>query len=233
MQAMILAAGLGTRLAPLTDHCPKALVEVSGHTLLELAVARLSEAGATRCVVNTHAHSDMMRHYITEHQWPCEVLISDETLQLLDTGGALSHAAHLFSPNEPILVHNVDVLSTIDLRDVERKHREQGNLVTLCVSQRQNKRQLLFDADGRLVSRLEGPTPDGMHALAFSGISIIEPVLFPLLPPDGVVFSAIDCYIQLAQSHRIGSYLHDASQWLDVGTPATLELAKKNAFFSY
>ena len=115
MEGFILAAGLGTRLRPLTDHRPKALVEVGGRTLLELCINRLAAAGVSRCVVNVHHFGDMMIDYIASHQWPCEVAVSDERALLLDTGGALRHAAPLFSGTENILVHNVDILSKVDL----------------------------------------------------------------------------------------------------------------------
>ncbi len=224
---MILAAGLGTRLKPLTDGRPKALVTVGGQTLLEITAARMAEAGVRRCVVNIHAHSDMMRDFIAGHIWPCEMVVSDESERLLDTGGALAHAAPLFSGKEPIMVHNVDVVSTIDLREVVQHHLLQRNLVTLCVSQRETKRQLLFDAEGLLRGRQTDSLATGLHPLAFSGISVISPDLLSLLPADGEPFPAIDYYISLSKRYRIGSYLHDARRWLDVGTPERLEEAER------
>ena len=222
MEGFILAAGLGTRLRPLTDHRPKALVEVGGRTLLELCINRLAAAGVSRCVVNVHHFGDMMIDYIASHQWPCEVAVSDERALLLDTGGALRHAAPLFSGTENILVHNVDIMSKIDFHDLEAWHLRCGNLATLCVSRRQTRRLLLFGDDGRLLRRAE----EGEEGLAFSGISMVSPTLFPLLPEADHPYPIIDEYIRLTATHRIGSYLHTADGWLDVGKPDTLKQAQ-------
>ena len=223
MEGFILAAGLGTRLRPLTDDRPKALVEVGGRTLLELCINRLAAAGVKRCVVNIHHFADMMTAYIAGHSWPCEVVVSDERQMLLDTGGALRHAAPLFNGKDNILVHNVDILSKVDFHDLEATHRAEGNLATLCVSRRHTKRLLLFDAEGRLSRR----AADGEEGLAFSGISMVSPTLFPLLPEADHPYPVIDEYIRLTATHRIGSYLHDADGWLDVGKPDTLTLAQQ------
>ena len=142
---MILAAGLGTRLHPLTDDRPKALVEIYGTPLLELAINRLVDAGAAHIVVNVHHFADMVEDFIASRQWPCRISISDERAMLLDTGGALRHAAPLFERREPVLVHNVDVLSRIDLRDLVRFHSESHNQATLCVSRRSTRRLLAFE----------------------------------------------------------------------------------------
>lgn len=222
MEGFILAAGLGTRLRPLTDDRPKALVEVGGRTLLELCINRLAAAGVSRCVVNVHHFADMMTDYIAGRQWPCEVVVSDERHMLLDTGGALRKAAPLFSGRDNVLVHNVDIFSHIDLRDLEEHHRRSGNLATLCVSQRDTRRLLLFDGEGRLVRR----AAEGEKGLAFSGISMVSPELFALLPEADHPYPVIDEYIRLTATHRIGSYLHDADGWLDVGKPDTLNQAR-------
>lgn len=227
MEGMILAAGLGTRLRPLTDTRPKALVEVGGRTLLERAIGRLAEAGVDHVVVNVHHFADMMIRYIAGHEWPCRVTVSDERNLLLDTGGALVHARKLFSGSGPVWVYNVDVLSDFDLKAVEQRHRNEGHLVTLCVSLRPSSRLLGFDTDGMLQGRLPEGTPPSDNALAFSGVSIVSPALFDLLPPDGQPFPVIDHYIALAQAgHRIGSYRHDAAEWMDVGRIETLKKAE-------
>ena len=153
MEGLILAAGLGTRMRPLTDDRPKALVEINSKTLFEITLQRMVDAGVERCVVNVHYFGDMLIDFIRSHEWPCEVLVSDERQMLLDTGGALKHASHLFSGNEPILVHNVDILSDIDFHALERHHLQNGNLVTLCTSHRSTKRMLLFDKNGILKGR--------------------------------------------------------------------------------
>ena len=219
MEGFVLAAGLGTRLRPLTDDRPKALVEVGGKTLLQLAIEKLEAAGVTHIVVNVHHFADKVVDYIHRRQWHCTIDISDESALLLDTGGGLKHAAPLFSGKENIIVHNVDILSDIDLSDVEATHRRDANLVTLCVSQRQTKRLLEFDATGLLVGRAD-------EGLAFSGVSVVSPALFPLLPEADHPYPVIDEYIRLSRNHRIGSYLHSPDHWLDVGKPDTLEQAR-------
>jgi len=220
MEGFILAAGLGTRLRPLTDDRPKALVEVGGKTLLQHTIEKLQNAGINHIVVNVHHFADNVVSFLRSCQWQCTIDVSDESSLLLDTGGGLKHAAPLFSGQENVLVHNVDILSDIDLRDVEATHRRNGNLVTLCVSQRPTKRLLEFDADGLLVGRAE-------EGLAFSGVSVVSPALFPLLPAADHPYPVIDEYIRLSRSHRIGSYQHSPDRWLDVGKPETLEQARQ------
>ena len=158
MEGFILAAGLGTRLRPLTNDRPKALVEIDGVALLEMAIHRLEEAGIGHIVVNVHHFGEKVIDFIASHRWQARIDISDERPLLLDTGGGLKKAAPLFSGKENVLVHNVDILSEIDLRDVERRHREEGNLATLCVSLRDTKRLLLFDETGRLAGRYPSPS---------------------------------------------------------------------------
>ena len=221
MEGFILAAGLGTRLRPLTNDRPKALVEVDGVTLLERTIRRLEEAGIRHIVVNVHHFADKVIDFVNTHTWQARTDISDERDLLLDTGGALKHAAPLFTGREEVLVHNVDILSDIDLQEVERRHRSEGNLVTLCVSRRQTKRLLAFDERGLLVGRAD-------EGLAFSGISIVSPELFALLPEADRPYPVIDEYIRLSQAgHRIGAYLHDPAHWLDVGKPETLKQAEQ------
>lgn len=224
MEGFILAAGLGTRLRPLTNDRPKALVEVGGATLLEHTIHRLERAGIRHLVVNIHHFADRMVDFIGSHTWEAAVDISDERELLLDTGGGLKKASALFSGRENVLVHNVDILSDIDLCEVERQHREQENLVTLCVSRRQTKRMLAFDESGLLLGR-------AVEGLAFSGISVVSPELFALLPEADHPYPVIDEYIRLSrEGYRIGSFVHPADHWLDVGKPETLKLA--NTFFN-
>ncbi|MCR5588079.1 MAG: nucleotidyltransferase family protein [Bacteroidales bacterium] len=220
MEGFVLAAGLGTRLRPLTDDRPKALVEVGGKTLLQHTIEKLQASGINHIVVNVHHFADNVVSFLRSRQWRCTIDISDERNLLLDTGGGLKHAAPLFSGKENVLVHNVDILSDIDLCDVEAQHKRDGNLVTLCVSQRQTKRLLEFDADGLLVGRAE-------QGLAFSGVSVVSPALFAMLPEADHPYPVIDEYIRLSRSHRIGCYRHSPDHWLDVGKPETLEQARQ------
>ncbi len=226
MEGLVLAAGLGTRLRPLTNNRPKALVEIKGKTLLEIAVHRLADAGVKRCVVNVHYFGDMLIDFINSHKWPCEVLISDERELLLNTGGALKHAATLFSGHEPVLIHNVDILSDIDFLALERHHLASGNLVTLCTSHRETQRMLLFNKEGNLVGIYGQMDATGLTPLPFSGVSIANPELFSLMPPDDHPYPVFGCYLEIAKHHRIGYFMHSADNWLDVGTPKTLEKAK-------
>lgn len=221
MEGFILAAGLGTRLRPLTNDRPKALVEINGVTLLERTIRRLEAANVKHIVVNVHHFADKVIDFIKSHTWQAAIDISDERELLLDTGGGLKKAAALFSGKDNTLIHNVDILSDIDLQDLERHHKEQKNLVTLCVSQRQTKRMLEFDAEGHLTGR-------AAEGLAFSGISVVSPELFALLPEADHPYPVIDEYIRLSrEGYRIGSYVHSPDHWLDVGKPETLEIAKR------
>ena len=258
MEGFVLAAGLGTRLRPLTDDRPKALVEINGVTLLEHTIHTLEAAGIGHIVVNVHHFADKVVDFVERRRVEeeksgrgCRIDISDEREMLLDTGGGLKKAAALFTGRENVLVHNVDILSEVDLKEVERKHVEEGNLVTLCVSRRETKRLLEFDTEGRLVGRAEyssttaerrlsakptayHPSPnvgEESRMLAFSGISVVSPELFALLPEADHPYPVIDEYIRLSrEGYRMGSYVHDAARWLDVGKPETLKLA--DTFFN-
>ena len=223
MEGMILAAGLGTRLRPLTDSRPKALVEVAGRTLLDRTICRLAEADCNHVVVNVYCMADMIIDYLCSRSWPCCVEVSDERPLLLDTGGALRRAANLFHEEGEVIVHNVDVLSRIDLSELHRQHRLGGHLVTLCCSHRPTARPLLF-CNGQLAGRAAAGENDG--GLAFSGVSMVSSRLFALLPAADRPFPIIDEYIRLAtEGYRIAPFLHAATDWLDVGRPETLERA--------
>lgn len=235
MEAMILAAGLGTRLRPLTNDRPKALVEVNGITLLEYNIRRLIGFGFNRIVINVHHFPDMIIDFVKSRKFDAEILFSDEREQLMDTGGALKKAAPLFSGKEPVLIHNVDILSTLDLGEIYRKHLETKALATLLVSKRDTARQLLFDDSGELVgwenlltgevllNRSIEKAPDNM---AFSGIHIVNPELFKLLP-EAAPYPIIPEYLKIAKDHKTLAFKHLAEDWLDVGKPETLKMAEK------
>lgn len=235
MQVFIPAAGLGTRLLPLTEHLPKALVEVDGEPLLQIAINTLVEQGVTRVVVNIHHFSDLVRDYLSSRNWGVEVLISDESEQLLDTGGGLKHASSLFLPDEPILIHNVDVLSRINFYEMLHCHRQNRNFATLCVSKRNTSRNLLFDDSNALIGWLNRNSGETIwaaapvshyHPFAFSGIAILEPAFLDLLPPCDKPYPIIPAYLEVAKTHRISFFPHQPSDWLDVGTPQTLSQAQ-------
>lgn len=242
MRAMILAAGLGTRLRPLTNDRPKALVEVAGHTMLEIALRRLRSFGVDQVIVNTHHYADMMADYLASHKnFGMHVEVSREE-SLLDTGGGLKQAAAFLldgDPSEPVILHNVDVLSTIDLGRMIARHVELEALATLAVQNRKTSRYLLFDQSGRLCGRKKeddrvtyaNDLCAGADPLAFSGIHILSRRIFAELTERGA-FSIIDAYLRLARSGE-NIVAFDANQyyWRDLGRPdsvmqAALDLAE-------
>lgn len=235
MEAMILAAGLGTRLRPLTKDRPKALVEVNGITLLEYNLRRLIGFGFNKIVINIHHFPDMVIDFVRQRNFEAEILFSDEREQLLDTGGALKKAAELFSGKEPVLIHNVDILSTLDLGEIYHKHLGNKALATLLVSKRDTSRQLLFDKKQQLVGWHNSSNNETLwsdrpveifDSMAFSGIHIVNPELFDLLPP-AAPYPIIPEYLKIGKYHKILAFKHLAEEWLDVGKPETLKLAEK------
>src|SRR5579862_8052214 len=198
MKAMILAAGLGTRLRPLTDNRPKALVEIAGRTLLEITLSRLRAFGIGEVIVNVHHFADMILAYLkTNGNFGMRIEVSRENI-LLDTGGGLKRAAHFFLEDsrdcdDPFILHNVDVISTIDLQRMVQFHTENRALATLAVQDRETSRYLLFDQQLELCGRRAGRDgqPDWVRpsaqteALAFAGIHVISPRLIPMLVEDG------------------------------------------------
>ena len=235
MKAMILAAGLGTRLRPLTDDRPKALVEVAGCTLLEITIRRLASFGIRDVIVNVHHFADLVVEYLkTNANFGSRVEISREDV-LLDTGGGFKKAAWFFADSQdPFVLHNVDVLSTIDLGRMVQFHREHEALVTLAVQRRETSRYLLFDEEDRLCGWLRGrdqapeiarPAGDTL-ALAFSGIHVISPKFVKLMSEDGV-FSIIDTYLRLAAAkEKILAFRADEYYWQDLGKPQNLAQAE-------
>ena len=240
MKAMILAAGLGTRLRPLTDDRPKALVEVAGHTLLEITLRRLQGAGVREVIVNVHHFADMVVDYLRENSnFGMRIEVSREDV-LLDTGGGLKKAAWFFQEDaggadDPFLLHNVDVISTIDLKRMVQFHREHQALATLAVQQRHSSRYLLFDHQNQLSGRCVGNDPPEMvrpapqvQSLAFSGVHVISVRLLPLLTEQGV-FSIISAYLRLArQGEQILAFRADEFYWRDLGRAENLARANRD-----
>ncbi len=247
MKAMILAAGLGTRLRPLTDDRPKALVEVAGRTMLEITLARLRDFGIREVIVNVHHFADMVVTYLKAHDnFGMRIDVSREDV-LLDTGGGLKKAAWFFLENSsagdaPFILHNVDVVSTIDLHRMLQFHTEQQALATLAVQDRETSRYLLFDEQLHLCGRRAGRDGNAelvraslqTQALAFSGIHVISPRLLGMMPEEGA-FSIISTYLRLAeQAARILAFRADEYSWRDLGKLKHLMQAandlKHNAF---
>lgn len=233
MKAMVLAAGLGTRLRPLTDDKPKALVEIEGRTLLELTLTRLRRFGVSDVIVNVHHFADMILDYLAAKQnFGMGIVISRED-ELLDTGGGLKKAAWFFleaSRDEPFLLHNVDVLSNIDLARMVRFHKENQALVSLAVQQRNSSRYLLFDEQGHLCGRrfereqrtALGRDNEALTPLAFCGVHVLSPRFLPMMTETGA-FSIIETYLRLAAGdERMLGFLADGCYWRDLGTTDSL-----------
>ncbi|MGA7221104.1 MAG: nucleotidyltransferase family protein [Candidatus Sulfotelmatobacter sp.] len=242
MKAMILAAGLGTRLRPLTNDRPKALVEVASRTLLEITLARLRTFGITEVIVNVHHFADMVVDYLRQNSnFGMQIEISREDI-LLDTGGGLKKAAWFFledstNRNEPFILHNVDVISTIDLARMTRFHQESRALATLAVQDRETSRYLLFDDRMNLCGRRAGRDGESEivrpsaspQALAFSGIHVISPRIFRKMTEDGA-FSIVATYLRLAaQGETISGFRADEYYWRDLGRPESIKQAEQEA----
>ncbi len=237
MQAMIFAAGLGTRLKPLTDTMPKAMVEVGGDPLIKRIILKLKDAGFNRIVVNVHHFAEQITDYLSAQQnFGLDIQISDEQRKLLNTGGGIKHAVHFFDPSSPILIHNVDILSNVDLR---RFYNSAKGDATLLVSQRQTKRYLLFNPDEKL--RLMGWTNVETHEIrspykeldtttctpyAFSGIHVFNPSLFPFFNEMPDEFGIIDFYLQYCDRCDIYAYPKQDLQLMDVGKMETIAQAE-------
>lgn len=250
MDGMIFAAGLGTRLRPLTEDLPKALIEVGGVTQLERTIRRLTEAGCDRIVVNVHHHADRICDFLAAGrgtgrsgtgeasvslEWPgAEIVISREYGAPLETGGGLKRAGHLFRGDRTILAHNVDVISSIDLAELARGHEESGALATLAVNHRQASRYLVFDGSG-LCGRIDvrdgveewAREPSGPQSrVGFTGIQALSPVILSRLIEEGA-FSIMQSYLRLAaEGARIRPWDVTSERWIDVGTARSLESAR-------
>jgi mannose-1-phosphate guanylyltransferase len=241
---MVLAAGLGTRLHPLTADRPKALVEIDGRTLLEITLARLRAFGIRDVIINVHHFADMVVDYLKKNDnFGMRLEISREDI-LLDTGGALKKAAwflkdktgHGSGKEASFVLHNVDVLSNIDLERMRQLHCETKALATLAVQDRETSRYLLFDEQRRLCGRRTGRDQapelvrpaDPVRAWAFSGIHIISNRIFPLLAEDGA-FPIINSYLRLAaQGEKILAFRADKYYWRDLGTPENVAEAARD-----
>ena len=237
MQAMIFAAGFGTRLKPLTDTMPKALVKVGERTLLEQVIEKLANAGVDRMVINVHHFAGQIKDFLHDNaNFGHDIVISDESERLLNTGGGIKKAQSLFRCNEPILIHNVDILSNVDLQVFYKQG--QLNEATLLVSQRQTARYLLFDADMRLVGwtnvetgEVRSPYKDidlkNCTMLAFAGIHSFSPGLFPLMDEFPDKFGIMDFYLSVCHKVEIKGVIVNNLRLLDVGKIDSLAAAEK------
>jgi NDP-sugar pyrophosphorylase family protein len=239
MKALLFAAGLGTRLHPLTNDKPKALVEINGQTLLQITIEKLVHFGFDEIIINIHHFADLMIETIEKNKgWGAKITISDERNELLETGGGLKKVAYFFDTNEPFLVHNVDVIHDLNLRKLYDYHLNNQVLATLAVRKRSTSRYLLFNNEMQLRGwqniktgevKIAKRTQGQLWSYGFSGIHIISPKIFPLLTENGK-FSIINPYLKLAKTELIQGFDHSDSVWIDVGKHESLEEAK--AFFS-
>lgn len=240
MKAMVLAAGLGTRLRPLTNDRPKALVEVCGRTLLEITLTRLRHFGIQDVIINVHHYADMVMDRVkAAGNYGMRIEFSREDV-LLDTGGGLKKAAWFLGGNsredEPFILHNVDVISTIDLQRMVEVHQKNKALATLAVQERKTSRYLLFNDQLELCGRrlvkeekteIARPSQN-MAELAFAGIHVISPRIFPLLTEEGV-FSIVPAYLRLAAlGEKIQAFRADEYYWRDLGKPENIQQAEQD-----
>ena len=237
MRAMLFAAGKGTRLRPITDQIPKALVPVAGKPLLAIVIERLRNAGVKEIVINIHHFGEQILDYLSNNDFGVNISVSDERESLLDTGGGLKKAVPLFSSsNEPILLHNVDILSNADIASLYEKSSKQA--ATLLVSPRKTSRYLLFDENNCLrawqnVMTVEVRTPYAdidlgrLRSYAFSGIHCFSPCLFPFMESFAERFSLIDFYLQVCDKVDVKCEVKPDLRMLDVGKIDTLERAEE------
>ncbi len=235
MKAMVLAAGLGTRLGEHTLNKPKALVEIGGKPLLAHILEKLQANGFQEVVINVHHFASQIISYLEANDFKMKILVSDETNKLMDTGGGILNAKSFLEGNEPFLVHNVDILSDVNLKKLIDYHNEEKPLATLAVGERKSSRYFIFDETMKLVgwkNNLTGkaviPTP-GIGILknfAFAGIHVISPSIFNLIKTKGA-FSIVDAYLSLCSNHLIVGYDTTNSFTLDVGKPQNLEKAEE------
>lgn len=241
MRALIFAAGLGTRLRPMTDTLPKALVPVGGRPMLEHVILKLKQSGFTEIVINIHHLGEQIIDFLRQNNnFDIDIHLSDERDLLLDTGGGILKARSFFEKdNEPFLVHNVDILSNVDLNTLYDDHASSHRDATVLVSRRQTSRYLLFDDNSKLqgwINKKTGETkPEGFvyqegqyNECAFSGIHVLSPSIFHLMDANGWngVFSIIDFYTSVAEKANIKGYIKNDLQIIDIGKPETLAEAE-------
>lgn len=237
MRAMLFAAGLGSRLQGITADKPKALVEISGKPLLEYAITYLKHFGVDEVVVNVHHFADQIIGFIKEKKnFGIDIKISDERDYLLETGGGLKKAALLFPGDKPVVLYNVDILTTLDLNRLVASHLKQKSLATLAVRKRRTSRYLLFDSGLQLCGwkdtrsgevKISRPFSDNEpEEFAFSGVHVIDPRIFNLITEEGK-FSIIDLYLRLSETNPIKAFVDTSEVWLDLGKPEQLTSAEK------
>lgn len=236
MKAMILAAGLGTRLQPLTNNKPKALIEIGGKPVLRIAIERLKKHGFNQIVINVHHFADMVADFLNRNaNFNIDIQISDEREQLLETGGGLKKAAEFLQGNEPFLLYNADILTNLDLSAFYNYHIRQNKLATLSVQKRESGRVLLFNREKLLCGWKNKNTGEvkisrdieNSTEYAFNGIHVISPDIFPLMKESGA-FSIIETYLRLAKTKEIMFYNDSDALFYDMGSVEKLKIAEEN-----
>jgi len=235
MKAMIFAAGLGTRFKPWTDQHPKALAPVNGKSLLERNIQWLQQYGITDLIVNVHHFPEQVRQSIHKNNgWGSKITISDETGQLLETGGGLKKARAFFDTDQPFLTINVDILTDLNLDKLLQFHTQKQPLISFAVSDRKTSRYFLFDKELRLCGWENTKTgekkisikKDDLSQKAYSCVVIFQPEIFDLIKQNGK-FSLVDVYLDLAAKHKILAYDHTGDKLVDVGKPESVSVAEK------
>jgi NDP-sugar pyrophosphorylase family protein len=234
MRAIIFAAGMGTRLKPFTESHPKALFPLNGKPLLWYAINKLKEAGASSLVINVHHFASQIVEYLQNNDLGIPIHISDETTELLDTGGALLKAKEWLNHNEPIIAYNADILSSVNLTEALECHQKAEVLATLIVRKRETTRYFLFDPSMHLCGWrntstgeeiLSNNSMNDLDQWAFSGIQILSPTIFNHITETGK-FSVTPLYLRLAQSQKIVGYPDSSDFWLDLGKPGQVGIAE-------
>lgn len=236
MKAMIFAAGLGTRMKPLTDTMPKALVPVNGTPLLEIVIRRLIFFGIKDIIINVHYMAEQIEDFLAEkNNFGINISISDEREKVLETGGGLKKAQWFFDDKKPFLVCNTDILCDIDIYKLQAQHAENQSIATLAVQKRATSRYLLFDEKNNLSGWLNTKSGEvklsrneskKLQMLAFSSFQILETKIFDYLPKDKDVFSTIDLFLAVSEKEIIKAY-ETTAKWLDVGTPQNIPQAEE------
>ncbi|HAF29487.1 MAG TPA: nucleotidyltransferase [Bacteroidales bacterium] len=235
MKAMIFAAGKGTRLKPLTDHTPKALVKINDVPMIEIVIKKLIAIGVSEIIINVHYLADQIIEFLkSKNNFDIRIEISDETSELLDTGGGLKKASWFFNDDEPFILHNADVISNIDLLDMLNFHKEHNAVVTLAMRERKSSRYFIFNEKMNLCGWENTKTSvkiiskDTHHPklLAFSGIHMISPAFFNSLNNEGC-FSIIQSYIESSKNAIIKAYKPENKYWFDIGNIDKLKEAEQ------
>ncbi|MEO1263687.1 MAG: nucleotidyltransferase family protein, partial [Bacteroidota bacterium] len=241
MKSMLFAAGLGTRLRPLTNDRPKAMVQVKGKPLLQWAIEKLIASGCEEMIINVHHYAEMIIDFLrVKNNFGIDIEISDETEKILETGGGLKKAQHFFRGDAPFIICNVDILSNIDLIKFYEHHLATNALATLAIRNRSTSRYLLFDPKNRLVGwkneksgeikshlRHDQINDPSIKKLAFSGMHVLSPQIFEFMSNEDK-FSIIDVYLRAMKNNLIAGYPHDQDFWLDVGKPESLKIAEQS-----